>query len=235
MRKNLVAIAFLSAFSVLTGCAASGGSGADPTTPAGQAGVELTPMAQIKAIKTDLDAQVAALMQPIDDMQSAIDALATMPKKYSLSATDLMVMAKASFDNGQVQLTLNSDIAAEAKADIQAQLEKLVSAVKSLKQTPDRVASLTGALATATAKVPVLATRVTASATATASNPFSSADAKAKAQADLKDIQQVQQDVMQSIKDVQTKITNIPTTATRALAKASASLLGSGDSVASAK
>lgn len=163
--------------------------------------MELTPLAELEGIKVDLDARVAALTQPIDDLQSAIDALATLPKRHGISATDLTVMAKATLDSGKVQLTLNGDVAAEAKADVEAQLTKLAGAISALKQTPERVASLTATLATATAKVPLLASKVTASATATAANPFGSADSKVKAQADLAAVQQVQADVMKSISD----------------------------------
>jgi prefoldin subunit 5 len=185
-------------------------------------------MEELKAIPADLDADVAALTKPIDDIQSAIDDIGALPKKHGLAAADLMLMAKGTFENGKVELKLNADVGAAAKADVQAALDKLASAVTALKSTPDKVAALTTKVAGLAAKVPVLASKVTASASVTASSPFGDADAKAKAKADLESIKTIQADVMKTVSGVQAKIAGIPTMATSALAKASASFTSGG-------
>lgn len=159
-------------------------------------------------------------------MQSVLDDLAKLPQKHGLKATDIASMAKATFDSGKVSVTLDADVGAEAKADVEASLTKLAEAVTALKSTPDRVAALTKKTAAATARVPILASKITASATATVSNPFGDAAGKAKAQADLDGVKQVQADVMKSVSEVQTKIVELPKLATNALAKLSASFSG---------
>lgn len=227
MRQNFLAISILSGFTFLAGCG-GGAAAEDPKTPAGKASVELSAMDELKAIPTDLNAEVAALTKPVDDMQSAIDELGALPKKHGLAAAELMAMAKGTFDNGKVEVKLKADVGAEAKADVEASLKKLAGAVTALKETPAKVAALTTKLATATAKVPVLASKVTASATAASANPFGSADVKAKGTADLASVKQVQADAMKSISDIQAKIAGIPAIATTALAKASASFAAGG-------
>jgi hypothetical protein len=224
MRQNFLAISILSGLTFLAGCGGGAANAEDPKTPGAKASIELAPMDELKAIPTDLNAEVAALTKPIDDMQSAIDELGAIPKKHGLAASEVMGMAKGTFDSGKVEVKFKGDVKAEAKADVEAALKKLAGAVTSLKATPEKVASLTTKVASATAKVPLLASKVTATATAASANPFGSADAKAKGTADLANVKQVQADAMKSISDVQAKLAGIPAMATTALAKASASL-----------
>jgi hypothetical protein len=224
MRQNLLAIAILGGFTFLVACGGGGAaSGEDPKSPSAKASIELSAMDELKAIPADLNAEVAALTKPVDDIQAAVDEIGALPKKHGLAASEIMGMAKATFDSGKVEVKLKADVAANVKADVEASLKKLAGAVTALRQTPDKVAALTAKAASATAKVPVLASKVTATATAASSNPFASADAKAKGSADLASVKQVQADAMKSISDVQAKISGIPAIATQALAKAGAS------------
>lgn len=223
MRFSIVATSLVCAAIVLTSLAGCGGGSQEPNTPNAKASVELTPMEELKAIPKDLDAEVASLTKPVDDVQAIIDDLTNLPKKHGLTAAELMGMAKATFDNGKVEVKLNADVSAEAKAEVEATLNKLNATVTALKATPDKVAALTTKAVAATAKVPVLATKISTSASVTVSNPFGSAEGKAKAQAELDSVKQVQADVTKSIEDVQGKITGIPAMATGALAKLTAS------------
>lgn len=208
---------------MLAGLSGCGGNSEDPKTPADKNSPALSPMDELQAIPKDLDAEVAALTKPIDDVQSVIDDLGAIPKKYGIAASDMAAMAKATFDSGKVEVKVKGDLSADAKKDIEAALNKLNGAVTALKATPDRVAALTAKTTAAVAKVPVLAGKVTASATATAANPFGKADEKAKAKADMDNVQKVQADVMKSVQGVQAKVVGIPAMATAALAKLSAS------------
>jgi|GEM_PF-3674956 len=223
MRRNSFGMVLVCA--LVAGMAvACGGNTEEPNTPAAKAGgKDLSPMDELKNIPQELDAEVAAVTKPIDDVQSVIDEIGALPKKHGLNASEVMGMAKATFTNGSVEVKLSADAPAAAKADVEAALNKLSATVKALKSTPEKVAALTTKTASLTAKVPVLATKVTSTATVTASNPFASGDAKAKAQADIQGVQKVQADVSKSISDVQSKLSGIPAMATSALAKLSAS------------
>lgn len=219
MRPSLVSIALLTSVLSLSAVACGGTANQESKTATTKASLELEPIDELKAIPADLDADVKGLTKPVDDVQGILDDLEALPKKYKLTKTQLMAMAKASFDSGKVAISADLNVADDAKAEIKSVLERLVAVVSELKATPDKVAALTKKTVAVTAKVPVLATKVTASATTTVSNPFAGADAKAKAQANIDSVKQVQADVSKSVSDVQGKITGIPQMATKALAK----------------
>lgn len=201
-----------------TGC--GGGAG---QTKVSSAKVELSAMDELKAIPEDLTKDVEALTKPIDDAQKIADEIGALPKKHHISAADMAAMSKATFDNGKVEVKVNGDVSAEAKAEIEATLKKLSLVVAELKATPEKVAALTKKCVSATARVPVLATEVTSKATLTVSSPFTSAEGKAKAQGEISSVQKVQADVSKSISDAQAKVTSIPGMATGALTKLGAS------------
>jgi len=220
MRRSLLVLSSLVLGLSVIAC---GGGSEEPKTPADKASAQVSPMEELQAIPKDLDAEVASLTKPVDDVQSIIDDLGAFPKKHGMAAADVMGMAKATFDNGKVEVNLKADVAAEAKAELEALLKRLNDTVIALKATPDKVAALTAKATTAAAKVPVLATKVSSSASVTVANPFGSADAKAKAQAEIDSVQKVQADTSKSISDLQAKVTGIPQMATAALAKLTAS------------
>ncbi len=188
-----------------------------------------SPMQQLQTIPVELSAQVANLTKPVDDMQKVIDQLTSLPKRYGIDRADMIAMAKATVESGEVTVTLPEDVSDDAKAEIATALETLKGAVGALKATPDRVASLMSGIATESAKVPELAAKVTVSATAAAANPFAGAEAKAKAQADVQKVKQVVADVMKVVSDTRAKIVGIPEMATGAMAKLMAALNGGED------
>ena len=187
---------------------------------------DLGPLDELRAIPGDLDVEVKSLTKPIDDTQAVIDKLTSIPKRYGISAGEMAAMAKGTLDNGKVEVKVNGNLAADARAEIEAALKQLGEIVAALKSTPDKVAALTTKLATITAKVPVLATKVSASASATMANPFGNAEGKATAKADTESLEKVKADVNKSVSDTQAKITGIPAMAAGALGKLTASLAG---------
>jgi hypothetical protein len=221
MRRALLVLALVvSSFSTACGGGNKDANSAETTK------ADLSPMEELKAIPKDIDTDVTGLTKPIDDAQSVIDRIANLPKKYGISAADLSTMAKATLDNGKVEVKVDTNVAAEAKTEIEASLKQLADIVAALKATPDKAAALTKKLATYTAKVPALATKISASASATSASPFASADTKAKAQADAQSVQQVQQTVQKSVSDAQQKVSGIPALAATALGKITASIAG---------
>lgn len=203
-----------------TQIACGGGAG---NTKVSSAQVELSPMEELQAIPKDIEKDIADLQKPIDEAQQVADEIGALPKKHHISAGDMAAMSKATFDNGKVEVKVNGDVSAEAKAEIEATLKKLAHVVAELKATPAKVAALGEKLVKKTAELPVLATKVTSTATVTATNPFSSGESKAKANADIAAVGKVQGDVTKAISDAQSKVTSIPGMATGALGKLGAS------------
>ncbi len=232
MRRSLVPSTLLLAFALAAG--ACGGSHNDAKS-ADSAQKDLSSMDQLKAIPTDLSASVSDLMKPLDDTQNVIDEVTSMPSRLGISASDMMAMAKATIDNGDVSVKVNGDVSDDARAQIAASLKKLKGVVQGLKAAPEKVAALTKKLVEVTAKLPVLATKVSAESQVAIANPFGSADSKAKAKADLESVKQVQADVQKQVSDAQAKVTGIPALATGALAKLTASFATGGNAKSSAQ
>jgi len=203
-----------------TQIACGGGAGSAKVS---SANVEQSPMEELESIPKDIEKDIADLQKPIDEAQQVADEIGNLPKKHHISAGDMAAMSKATFDNGKVEVKINGDVSAEAKAEVEATLKKLAHVVAELKATPAKVAALTEKLVKSTAKVPVLAAKVTSGATLTATNPFGSADSKAKANAEIAGVGKVQADVSKAIGDAQSKVTSIPGMATGALTKLGAS------------
>lgn len=205
-----------------------GCGGSEPQTKTA-AEVEITPMQHLKSMSSELKAGAEDLTKPIDQVQAILDDLARLPERHGLTLGDVMGMAKATLDSGKVALSVSVDIGAEAKAELETLLTRLNDVVLELKRTPEKVATLTRKIAEDTALLPVLASRVTITASATSINPFVSAEIRAQAQADVAQLQLVQQEVNATINSTQAKIMGIPSMATSALAKLEASLLSGID------
>lgn len=211
------------AVACLTGCGGGAASGEDPKAPTAKASLDLSPIDELRAIPDELNAELSSITQPIDDVQSIIDDITNLPKKYGITAADALGMAKTTLDSGKVEVNLSADsITAEARAEIESILNRLNGVVVSLKATPDKVTSLSTKTMAATAKVPVLASKISASASLAASNPFASAESKAQAKADILAVAKAQADVRKSVQDVQAKVMGVPSMATNALAKLTA-------------
>lgn len=211
----------------VTGCG-GGAGGEEPETPASKASASVSAIDELKAIPSDLDAEVASLTKPIDDVQSIIDDVTSLPKKYGINGADAIRMAKATMETGSIEVKVKTkgNLTAEAKAEIESILVRLRDVVAGLKAIPEKTATLGAKVVIATTKVPVLATKVTGSASLTAANPFSSAESKAKAKADIESVKQIQADVSKSVSEVQTKVTGVPALATTALAKLTKAFAG---------
>ncbi len=225
MRTRLIVSSFIVGLSLAAfGCAAHNKeAGSAETTKA-----DLSPIEELKAIPDELNASVQDIMKPIDDTQSVIDQVTSLPKRYKLNAKDVMGMASASVQSGTVNVNFDAKatITDDAKAEVTTAITKLTDIVVGLKATPDKIAALGKKLAKATAKLPVLSTRVTSESTLTLSNPMAGADAKAKAKANIDGVKQIQGTVQASIKDTQAKISGIPAMATTALGKITAAFAG---------
>jgi len=152
-----------------------------------------------------------------------IDDITTLPDRLGMDASALMSMVGATMEGGEVSISADMNLDAEAKAELEAVMNRLKGIVEGLKATPDRVKVMMGRVTAATAEVPVLATEVTTSANLTLSNPLASDEDKAQAQADINNVAQIKGMVEAKIQEVQNQLANIPAMATEALAKLTAS------------
>lgn len=222
---HAVATALFASSVCVTACG-GGAGGEEPETPNAKASADVSAIDELKAIPKDLDAEVASLTKPIDDVQSIIDDVTSLPKKYGINAGDAMRMARATIDSGKIEVKVKGNLSAEAKAEIESVLTRLKDVVAGLQAIPEKAKALGVKVVATTAKVPVLATKVASSASFTAASPWSSAESKAKAKADIESVKQIQADVTKSVNDVQAKVTGVPALATTALTKLTKAFAG---------
>jgi hypothetical protein len=200
--------------------ACGGGKGEAKTSANAQADVPA--MDQLKFISADLQANLDALMAPINEVDTLIGQITSMPQRLNLNLKSLMGMCKATLDNGQVQIAADFNADAAARAEVEGVLMRLKAIVDGLKAIPQNAQTLTVKAGSAMVAVPALGAKVTAEATMKVNNPFGKPEEKMQAQADLQSLAQVQADVQGTIQQVQQKVMELPSLATSALAKLTA-------------
>jgi hypothetical protein len=206
------------------------GAGASGTTEASgyeEVEADLSAMDQLKAISTDLQGQLDALMAPINEVDKMVDYVGGIPERLGIDAGSLLASARSTMETGQISLSVDLTSDAAVRAEIENVFLRLQWIVAGLKAMPQNAQALTVKAGEAVVKLPVLAGKVTAEANVKVANPFAKPEAKAQAQADLQSLAQVQADVQGAIQQVQQQIMGLPTLATSALAKLTASFAGS--------
>ena len=191
---------------------------------AAEAEGEVDPLEELKAIPTQVQAEVDLVLQPITDVDVVIDQVTSMPQTLGVDAASLKGLAKASLENGEVSVDL--DIAADAKAEVEAVLVKIQGIVTGLKETPERVKTATGNIIALGTKATGLVGKLTAKYQAKLSNPLLKADAKAKIQADLDTVLKLDADIKATINDAKTTVTSLPDKGKDALVKLTAAFSG---------
>jgi hypothetical protein len=191
---------------------------------AAEAEGEVDPIEELKAIPTQVQAEVDLVLQPITDVDVVIDQVTSMPQTLGVDAASLKGLAKASLENGEV--SVNLDIAADAKAEVEAVLVKIQGIVTGLKATPERVKTATGNIVALGTKATGLVSKLTAKYQAKLSNPLLKADAKAKIQADLDTVIKLDADIKTTISDAKASVTSLPNKGKEALVKLTAAFSG---------
>lgn len=191
---------------------------------AAEAEGEVDPLAELQAIPTQVQAEVDLVLQPITDVDVVIDQVTSMPQTLGVDAASLEGLAKASLENGEV--AVNLDIAADAKAEVEAVLVKIQGIVTGLKETPERVKTATGNIVALGTKATGLVGKLTAKYQAKLSNPLLEADAKAKIQADLDTVIKLDAEIKATINDAKTTVTSLPDKGKEALVKLTAAFSG---------
>jgi hypothetical protein len=226
-RTSLLLLLSLALAAPLAGC---GKKDKGTTNPDEAAEGEVDPLVELQAIPDQVQAEVDVVLQPITDVDVVIDQVTSMPQTLGVDAASLRGLAKASLDNGEV--SVNLDIAAEAKAEVEAVLVKIKGIVTGLKETPERVKTATGNIVALGTKATALVGKLTAKYQAKLSNPLLKADAKAKIQADLDTVVKLDADIKATISDAKQTVTSLPSKGKEALTKLIAAF--SGDASAEA-
>jgi len=223
-RASLLLLLSLALAAPLSACSKKDKGTTNPDEAAEAEG-EVDPLEELKAIPTQVQAEVDLVLQPITDVDVVIDQVTSMPQTLGVDAASLRGLAKASLENGEVSVDL--DIAADAKAEVEAVLVKIKGIVTGLKETPERVKTATGNIVALGTKATGLVGKLTAKYQAKLSNPLLKADAKAKIQADLDTVIKLDADIKATISDAKSTVTSLPNKGKEALVKLTAAFAGS--------
>ncbi len=223
-RASILVLLSLALAAPLSACSKKDQGTTNPDEAAA-AEAEVDPLVELQAIPGQVQAEVDLVLQPIHDVDVVIDQVTSMPQTLGVDAASLRGLAKASLENGTV--AVNLDIAADAKAEVEAVLAKITGIVTGLKETPERVKTATGNIVAIGTKATGLVTKLTAKYQAKLSNPLLKADAKAKIQADLDTVLKLDADIKATISDAKQTVTSLPSKGKDALVKLTAAFAGS--------
>lgn len=222
-RASLLFLLSVALAAPLSGCSKKDKGTTNPDEAAEAEG-EVDPLEELKAIPAQVQAEVDLVLQPINDVDVVIDQVTSMPQTLGVDAASLRGLAQASLENGEV--SVNLDIAADAKAEVEAVLLKIQGIVTGLKETPERVKTATGNIVAIGTKATGLVTKLTAKYQAKLSNPLLKADAKAKIQADLDAVLKLDADIKATVSDAKQTVTSLPSKGKEALVKLTAAFSG---------
>ena len=195
------------------------------TNPDEAAEGEADPMAELQAIPDQIQAELDVVLQPINDVDVVIDQVTSIPTRYGLDAASLTALAKASMEDGSVEVSL--DVEGDAKAEIETMLKTINGIAVGLKETPQRAKDATANIIALGSKATGLDTKLTASLNAKLANPMLKAEKKAELQAELDLVVKFDADIKAIIGDAKQTVGELPAKGTEALAKLTAAFAGS--------
>lgn len=181
---------------------------------------DVDPLEELKGIPVAIQGEIDLVLQPINDIDVVIEQFASMPGRLGVDAKGLTALASASFSNGEV--SVNLDVSAEAKAEIEALLTTVKGIGIGLKEIPSRVPTATKNIVGHGAKAVALVTKLTAKYQAKLSSPFTKADEKLKIQGELDIVVKLDADIKASVNDAKATVMAVPAKGTEALAKITA-------------
>ncbi|MCH9682194.1 MAG: hypothetical protein K0V04_12220 [Deltaproteobacteria bacterium] len=222
MRISVLFILSVALAAPLTGCKKNDKGTENPDEAAES---DVDPLDELQTIPDQIQAEIDMVLQPINDVDVVIDMVTSMPQTLGLDAASLRGMAAASLSaDGEVSVEL--DIAAEAKAEVEAALLKIKGIGTGLRETPERVKTATANIVALGAKATGLVAKLTAKYQAKLSNPMLKGDKKAKVEADLALIVKVDTDIKASVSDAKQTVTSLPSKGKEALVKLTKAFAG---------
>jgi hypothetical protein len=206
---NTVLMLALLALPMTIGGCEKKNKGEETETPEGEGG---DPLEELKATPDKIQAEIDALLKPIDDAEKLMADLETIPERYQLSAADFKGIVQANFAvteaGAEIQLSADLKIAEEAVAELKATIQQLKDIKVGLETTPDRVLVATENIAKIGADAIKLAAEVIPSLAAKAK--VAMGDKKAEIEAQIAEVTALKDQIPALVEDAKAKITEIP-------------------------
>ena len=183
------------------------------------------PVAKMEGFQASIQGELDAVMKPINDAEALMNDLGEMPAKYNIDAATMMGMFKASFEGGEVSVSADIEIAADAKAELEATLARVKEIGAELKAMPDTVKAATENIVKVGAEATAYATATLPKLQAKLKTSFN-ADAKAQVQGQIDSVTTLKGEVEGSIEEAKASVMELPAKATEIGAKMAASFAG---------
>jgi hypothetical protein len=206
------------------GCKKSGSASTALTPPA--APEYENPFAELNDLPNQINAQVDWVSQPLRDASALGDEFTAIQAKYSIDAKTLGGMAKVAFTDGKVEISADVSIAADAKADVEALLNKIKASGEAVLTIPKRASKAAGSISKLTLRVPGLGAKATSYLKKEISG--AAAEAKASLEANLTAIPEITVKVKASIPESVNKVKAIPAEAKTTVSELTAAFSGEG-------
>jgi hypothetical protein len=184
------------------------------------------PFAELNDLPNQINAQVDWVSQPLRDASALGDEFTAIQTKYNIDAKTLGSMASVAFTDGKIEISANVEIAAEAKADVEALLGKIKAAGEAVLTIPKRATKASGAISKMTLKVPAMGAKATSYLKKEIAN--ATAEAKASLEANLTAIPELTVKVKAVIPESVNKVKAIPTDAKATIMELKAAFAGDG-------
>jgi hypothetical protein len=184
------------------------------------------PLTELQAIPDQIQAEVDMVLQPINDVDVVVEQVTSIPTEHGVDAASLTGLAKASFEGGTVSVDL--DVSAEAKAEIETMLKTIQGIAVGLKETPERATAATKNILALGVKATGLVGKLQAKYQAKLSNPLAKAEEKAKIQGELDLVLKIDGEIKTTIGEAKSTVTGVPAKGTEAMGKLTAALAGGG-------
>lgn len=175
-------------------------------------GAKGDPLEELKAIPDKIQAEIDAVLKPIDDAEKLMADLETIPERYSLSLDDFKGMVQANFaiteEGAEIQLSADLSIAEDAQAELKATIQQLKDIKVGIETTPDRVKVAIENVAKIGADAIASAAQVIPSLTAKAKTAMG--DKKAEIEAQIAEVTALKDQIPQLVEDAKAQLTEIP-------------------------
>jgi F0F1-type ATP synthase membrane subunit b/b' len=187
------------------------------------------PVEELKATPNKIQAEIDAVLKPIDDAEALMADLESIPARYELSLADFKGMVQANFAvteaGAEVELSADLSIDADAKAELAATIQQLKDIKVALATTPDRILVATENIAKIGVDSVALAGEVLVTLTGKAK--VAMGDKKAEIDGQIADVMALKDQIPALVKDAQAQLTDLPARAAEIGANFTASFAAS--------
>jgi hypothetical protein len=187
------------------------------------------PVEELKATPDKIQAEIDAVLKPIDDAEALMADLESIPARYELSLDDFKGMVAANFavteEGAEIELSADLSIAEDAKAELTATIQQLKDIKVALETTPDRILVATQNIAAIGEESVKLALEVIPSLQAKAK--VAMGDKKAEIDGQINEVMALKDQIPALVTDAQAQLTELPARAAEIGANFTASFAAS--------